>query len=156
DEFGVVRDAGLVVDDPLVLRQRGPVALRQQREVDRVGVDEPAPAFQRGGRLPPVFELADLAQNRHFLASSRASNTGSGITLASAPSATPTSSTGSSSTAAASAGSGLGRGPDGEFVARVRPATRRDRLSVSGCGPCSARSSRSAAAAASSASVASC
>jgi len=62
-------DPRLVVVDPFPAAEAVPVLLGQQRELRRLGLDEPSPSLQGGGGLATVLQLADQVQNGHSSAS---------------------------------------------------------------------------------------
>src|SRR5258706_8585261 len=109
-------DPSVVVVPPVPLAEGLPLAGRQQGELGGVGVDEAAPALQRGRRGAAVFQLANVGYH-HFSASLRASNNGNGITCADVASGPA----GPSLSSLSPAGPGAGRGHSGAAVAAVRP-----------------------------------
>src|ERR1022692_3018534 len=77
-------DPGVVVVPAVPLL---PPLAGQQDQAGGVGVDEAAPALQRGRRGAAVLQLASISGYHHFSASLRASNNGNGTTSAGVASA---------------------------------------------------------------------
>jgi hypothetical protein len=74
-------DTGLVVVPAVPLAEGLPLLAGQQGQLGGVGVDEAAPALQRGRGSAAVLQQAGVGYH-HFSASLRASNNGNGITCA--------------------------------------------------------------------------
>jgi hypothetical protein len=161
DHLGVVVKPGLVVCLPVLAGQSRPPLVRQQVEAGGRGVDEPPPARERHGRLPPTIVQSGAARrdvvrdaHHHFFASSRASKTPRGITSARGPSSSSSSSQASGCRRGDGSGSSGREGPAAAAALARAPAFRSRRACLPRAGPCPALSSSAAAARAISASVA--